>query len=194
MEKIWVPVIGYEWYYEVSNTWEIFSVERVLPYGIDWKHKRLIWWKNLSFGYVDWYKRVWLSNLWKTRSYLIHRIVYCSFNRIPLDFSWFNDNCILHINDNREDCGLDNLFIGSQKDNVQDMMLKWRHIKSKWQARMKLSFSDRDTILQERMNWKTFLEIWKISAVSAPTIFRIVKWHTWTKEREILLSSEKTTD
>jgi len=107
-----VRIIWYE-SYQVSDEWVVIS-----PFGKILKYWTAKWW----------YYRCWIG----TKQYLIHRIVYCSFNKIPLKFEWQRSNTvIMHINDIPSDNRLCNLKIWTQMDNIKDCISKWRNNKPK---------------------------------------------------------------
>lgn len=61
------------------------------------------------------------------RNYLVSRLVYCTFNNLPVAYDKVNkNNLICHKDDNPSNNNLDNLFIGTQKDNMQDCIKKNR--------------------------------------------------------------------
>lgn len=74
--------------------------------------------KEKGFDVGNGYKRVGIDN----RTYYIHRLVYCVFNDIDIN----GDFVIMHKNDNKTDNRLDNLMIGSQKENMHDAIKKGR--------------------------------------------------------------------
>lgn len=61
--KLYKNIPWYEWHYEVSNSWEVFSIKF-------WKKKELSRIKN-----KEWYLVVWLCKDWKVKIHRIHRLV-----------------------------------------------------------------------------------------------------------------------
>ncbi len=123
---------GYETSHQVSNLWNVRTVSRQF-----YVNKKLRSWeiKDISQKIsshlvkqtdVDWYKRVNLLG----KRYLVHRLVYMTFNGIPLEFKWQKSKTlVLHKNDIKYDNRLENLFLWTQYDNVLDMYSKWRQRK-----------------------------------------------------------------
>lgn len=187
--EIWKDIVWFEWKYQVSN---MGSVKR-LPY--EWTHTVKIWQSTfsrlrlskeriMSFSTVDWYKRVSFSIWWwKSKRYLVHRLVYCSFNEISIKFLWQCSNTlVLHKNDIRDDNRLENLFLGTQKDNVQDMINKWRHKRGVCLKR-KIWFSDVDKIKSLYKEVWNIFRIWEIYWVSGATISRVINNKIWKNEK-----------
>lgn len=123
MER-WKPIDGYEGYYEVSNQGRVRSLPRVQ------KNKRgqvrnyggkLL--GEEGFGYADkfGYRSVILCTNEKQIRYKIHRLVCDVFIR-PLS----DDEVVMHLNDNPGDNRIENLRIGSQKENLHDCIQKGR--------------------------------------------------------------------
>lgn len=104
MEEIerWVPVSGYERYYEVSNLGRVKRFDRKKIFK-GHKHKS---------GYIN------IKLTKDTRiSYSMHRLVYLSFNKLPLNYNGFID----HIDSNKLNNNLDNLRLcSSRKENASN--------------------------------------------------------------------------
>lgn len=178
MEEIRKDIKWYEWVYQVSNLWRVRSLDRV--YTINqkdrvWRNiivKRNKKWIILSFTNHQWYYR--LSIYWKW--YLVHRLVFCTFNNIPIDFMWHKSNTLVcHKNDIKTDNRLDNLFLWTQQDNVDDMIKKWRKVQWKME-RLKIWYEDIENIKSE---YKRLWSIYKVAPlfwVSYATISRVINW------------------
>lgn len=193
--EIWVDVSWYEWKYQVSNLWRVKS----LPYEYELNRMPRWWeksWKKMIYekryakerilptSDLDWYRRVHLSIWkWKSKCYLVHRIVYLSFNNLPLLWLWQKSKTlILHKNDIRDDNRLDNLFIWTQDDNIKDMMDKWRH--KNWVVRkVKIWFDDINKIKEKYAELKSIYKVAPLFWVSYSTISRAINWVNWNMEK-----------
>lgn len=198
MEEIRKPVVGYEWYYEVSNKWNVRSIERSLSkiqkkrWWWIFKYDYTVWWKILKQYHIWWYKRVSLTKDTVSKSYLLHRLVYCSFNLLPLEFKWF-DKVICHINDISHDNRIENLYLWTQKQNIEDAKRNWKfrwwRIAWTWkwwkptiqaiESRSKVTMDKANEIRSKYTNNDNLIEIWKIYWVSNATISRILSNKIW---------------
>ena len=119
MIEEWKPVIGYEWLYEISNLWKIYS----LP-------KKWSWWHNGKIVKLSrsgkWYSNLSLYKELKSISRMVHRLVAIHFipnpDNLPL---------VCHKDETLDENGLlynweDNLFWWTYSDNMKDMYKKWR--------------------------------------------------------------------
>lgn len=116
--EIWEDILWYEWLYQVSNLWNVKS----LPKKWSWWHNWKILKNNISWS---WRKIVMLrkNNLWKM--FYLHRLVAQAF-------LWLDINnpkiLVCHKDDNPLNNNIKNLFLWTSKDNIQDMIRKWRSI------------------------------------------------------------------
>lgn len=198
MQEVRKPVVGYEWYYEVSNLWNVRSIKRLLSkvqkkrWWWLFQYNYFVWGKNISQHNIWGYKRVWLTKDTVRKSYLVHRLVYCSFNELTLDFKWF-DKLVCHINDIWSDNKLNNLYLWTMKQNTQDCIRNWHfnwgakkwqwlwriHKKSSVELRSKVDMSIVNEIRSKYNNKNNLIEIWKIYWVSNATISRILSNKIW---------------
>jgi hypothetical protein len=124
MIEIWKDIPGYEELYAVSSYSRVKSYEktRVMNNGaIRVYPERILKPKRLKC-----YLRVSLFKFGKRNLQLVHRLVAEAFipnpNNLPL---------VCHKDDNPTNNLPDNLFWGTQKDNVEDCQRKGRHAKPK---------------------------------------------------------------
>lgn len=128
MEKeIWkeIPRLP-KWKYFVSN------LGRVKNWNV--KNRK---WRILKFESNHyWHQRIKLYGAgWKkdVRHYQVHRLVYCVFNNLDYDF-WLSDRMseskwlILHKDNNPLNNKLDNLYLWTQKDNMQQCIKDGRFV------------------------------------------------------------------
>lgn len=111
---IWKDIIGYEGYYKISNTGEVFAIERTVVqkngYIRTFPEKKAK--KHID---KDGYYIVLLSKNQKTQHVRLHRLLAIHFlenpNNLPI---------VRHLNDNKLDYRLENLSWGTGKDNSDD--------------------------------------------------------------------------
>jgi hypothetical protein len=125
MEEIWKDIKGYEGYYQVSSLGRIKSMPREITHSKNGIQKRMgcILLPSVS---KKGYNRVKLQINGFSKQALIHREVAKAFIPNPN-----NHPCVLHkiesfpCNDN-----IDNLWWGTNDDNIKDKMLKGRYKKN----------------------------------------------------------------
>ena len=123
--EIWKDIPWYEWLYQVSSMWNVSSCDRLKKHRIKWEY--LSKWKILSQNWI--YPKVYLYKEWIRKRSPIHRLVAQSF--LWLDIS-DTKTYVCHKDDNTNNNNVKNLFLWTCKDNVQDMIKKWRKNSSKW--------------------------------------------------------------
>lgn len=120
--EIWKDIKWYEWKYQVSNYGRVKSFTNNRHWVLDNK------WKILK----PWKRRWWYSavNLWKLneyKSYLTHRLVWQSFLWLDINNSKI---FVCHKNelliDGELDNSVNNLFLWTHQDNMNDMVKKGR--------------------------------------------------------------------
>ncbi len=95
--------------YEVKREWKgnYFFPEKTVKHTLDRQ---------------TWYVKVMMrNNKGKRCNLLLHRVLFCTFNNMK-----YTDKTVVicHLNDDRTNNGLDNLYAGTQKDNMDDVKLK----------------------------------------------------------------------
>ena len=93
--------------------------------------------------------------------------------------------CVLHKCDNPACVNPRHLFLGTQKDNMQDAVLKWRK-SGPHNGRTKLTWPQVDTIrLLFQMGWSGY-RLAKFFGVNYKTIWQILKGKTWKEPAEVM--------
>jgi len=104
--------------------------------------------------------------------YQAHRLVYCTFNDINLEFTGMNTvNCVCHKDDNPLNNRLENLFIATQAGNIKDMDSKGRRV---FRANV---IEDKEKFILLRDSGYTQDEIAKEIGCSKITVQRFSKKH-----------------
>jgi hypothetical protein len=115
----WLPVVGYEGYYEVSDHGRVRSVERIVD-GYRGKNTHLVRSRIMKPGrhQKGGHLLVYLSKLGKVKGFGVHTLVLTAFiGPCPPGL-----NCCRHFPDrNPENNHLDNLQWGTWKENSRDM-------------------------------------------------------------------------
>ena len=131
MKEIWkeIPWLP-KWKYFVSN------LGRVKNWNVKTRK-----WKILKFeSNRYWHQRVKLYWAWggkDVKHYQVHRLVYCVFNNLDYNF-WLYKNIsksiwlVCHKDNNPLNNKIDNLYMWTQKENMQQCNEEWRMIIPKW--------------------------------------------------------------
>lgn len=164
MDEIWKPVVNYEGYYEVSNKGNVRSVDRYIRTG---KYYFLIFLKGKNLK-VNLRKRdnrrfVNLKKHGSSNKKQISKLVAESFiGKIPNGFY------VLHKNDDLSDDSLDNIYIGTPKENSRDCKIngKERYCYGNKHGLNKLSKEQIKNILKMKNENITQREIGEIFNIS----------------------------
>jgi hypothetical protein len=178
VNEIWVPVSEYEGLYDVSN---YAKVRRVSDQKII--NARPLDAKKGLFGS---YLRCYLRKDNKGRSVFLHRLVYCSFNKISLKFMGQKTKTLVcHKDDNPQNNALDNLFLGDRNDNFNDMIKKGRWLpKLKRGEDVNTNVLNESTVYEIRKNYVKLLnnyyrEVSEKHGTSTNNIREICDGTTW---------------
>lgn len=117
--EIWRDIPWYEWYYKVSNLWNIYSFRK------KWLLKERI---------TIWYAYVALSKNFIRKEYRNSRLVAQSFLWLDIEFTDAKTSmCVCHKDDNPRNNNVNNLFLWTNRDNVIDKIKKWRWNYNSWE-------------------------------------------------------------
>lgn len=122
-QEVWKDIPWYEWKYQAST----FGNIRSLNYKRTWVCKNLI--QCIS---NKWYNHVWLRKLWIYKMHRVSRLIWYTFMWLEPFKNYKKSMCVCHKDDNKTNNRLDNLFLWTNQDNVNDMIKKWRKKSFKW--------------------------------------------------------------
>lgn len=147
--EIWKSVIGYEGYYEVSNLWNIKSINRII--NAKCGSVRLSKWKLLK-PWVDsfWRKIIVLSKGNKQWTVFVSRLVWQAFLWLKLNNKHM---LVCHKDDNPSNNEINNLFLWTNQDNYDDMVSKGRR-KLRW-----LNYSN-TSLIKLNVTYKSLRILW----------------------------------
>jgi hypothetical protein len=150
--EIYKDVIWYEWLYQVSNLWNVKCLKAF--WNKYWTLNKEIISKNTVL-----YWRRWLRKNWKIKRFLTSRLVAQAFHWLDI-----NDKTILvcHKDDNPANNRTDNLFLWTQKDNMQDALNKnsKEYLFKKW-----INHPNSKQVLQYSLNWDFIKKWWWIREI-----------------------------
>ena len=175
--EIWKDIPIYKWFYQASNLWEVRSLDRYVL----WRrgNQQIKKWKILKkqIRWI-WYYAVDISIKWKIKSVLIHRLVASTFLWLDLKNTKIK---VCHNDDNPLNNKLDNLFLWTQKDNIQDMFKKWRQHNRQWENWWNSKLKKEEVIEIKRLlkEWGSQQKIAKRYNVWQQLISLINTWKRW---------------
>lgn len=163
--EIWKDIKWREGLYRISSIWRVFSVrsDQILKLRTD-----RCWYKEAKF----------ILNS-KERVYRVNRLVYFTFKWWDINYyNPYKKTLVCHLNDVRDDDRVENLFLWSQKDNVRDMIIKWRYYRGN-KSWNKLKSLIKQTILIRAIHktWNyTHSSLWNKFNLWRLHIWRIIRW------------------
>lgn len=173
----------YNWLFQVSNFWDVKKKTRKINMNRPDKYwndvfRIVRWWISKQYN-LHWYRRVAIKN----KQLLVHRLVYCTFNNLSLEFKWQKTKTLIcHKNDIKWDNRLENLFLWTQYDNVQDCINKWRDYHPKipvekrhWKINLNIARKIRKHYTKSNNIYKT-AEVFDISYWSVSRIVNHKQW------------------
>jgi len=172
--ETWKDIKWYEWYYQISSLWRVKSLDKYVKTNIKNVWKRLLKWKILKrLEHKWWYWYCDLSVNWKVKRLRLNR-------RVAEAFKWFDINrkdlVVCHYDDNPRNDRIDNLFIGTQKDNIQDCIKKWRRYINRSMLWKFWELHPRSKkVCQFNINW-TFKQTWN-SIADAVRELKLSQWN-----------------
>lgn len=87
--------------------------------------------------------------------------------------------CVCHTCDNRACCRPDHLFLGTQRENMEDKCRKGRHARGASHGRAKLTSENVERIRADRCAGRTYAEIAAELGMSVRQIARIARGEHW---------------
>jgi hypothetical protein len=168
MDERWLPVLGFEGRYEVSDRGRVRSLDRVVVAGNQrrrWKGRILVG------GWSHGYPQVILgAGTWRT----VHRLVVEAFiGPIPDGMQ------VRHLDGNPANNHLSNLAIGTQAENTQDRVAHGTMPRGERNPRAKLTADVVRSIRAQRSNGRTIRSLAAEYGVAVVTVSRIVRNVSW---------------
>jgi len=154
--ETWLPVVGYEGSYEVSDQGRVKSIARTVDKGsrgVQQVKERLLSQKNKR-GYRE--VNLWING--KGRSEEVHRLVLQAF------IGPRPDGCVCrHLNGTRSDNRLSNLQWGTPLENSADTKLHGMHVEGSRHPNAKLTEAQVATLRASSEPLAAWAERWGVS-------------------------------
>ncbi len=174
MEEIWKDIKDYEGLYQVSNLGRVKSVERIktIPPNKTYTQKSFI---MKPYYHYNGYPIITLSKNGIRFKDVVHRIVAKHFIENPENYKY-----VCHKDDNPLNNKADNLYWGTQQDNMNDKVSKNRQQKGE---NVKFSKLNNEKIKEIRNMYEkgkiTHKEIGRIYDISTSCITEIINLKSW---------------
>jgi ureidoglycolate hydrolase len=169
MNEIWKDIKRYEWLYQVSSLWRV----KTLSIKGSKKDRIMTWCKNRWYIIVSFSK----NNIPNKRKFSVHRLVAQAFLWLDIDSLVL---VVCHKDDNKSNNTVENLFIGTQADNIQDCVNKWRQVRWEKNRAAKLTNNNVIDIRKALKAWRSCKDIAQYYPVHFKSIEEIKYWNTWT--------------
>lgn len=162
------PISNYQWLYEVSNMWQIKSLQKILKTCGWWyrTQKELIKKQQLE---KNGYYSIQLSNKDWYSKFSVHRLVAEAFLPNP-----DNKRTVNHINWIRNDNRLENLERMTYSQNSKDWFNRWRKPTCHWTGKFWKDNPWSKKVNQYTLDW-VFIKTFDWISDAA----RSVWWHSW---------------
>jgi hypothetical protein len=173
-KEIWKDVVWYEWLYQISNFWHSRRLWKII---IDNRVKRFVRWRILRDTTTNlWYIINTLTKDWKQKKYLRSRLVAQAFHWLDINNKKIY---VCHKDDNPLNNRVDNLFLWSQKDNMQDKVDKNRQ--TKWEDTHLSSITNNQAkeVIRQLKKWKKIFQVSNELWISYNIVRHIKAWNSW---------------
>lgn len=171
MQEIWKDIPWYEWLYQVSNLWNVKSLER---YKQNYSKKQLVKEKIKNiFDNWKWYKIVSLYKNNKSELLYIHRLVISAFLQ-----NSENKKQVNHKDWDKSNNKLENLeWCSCQENQKHKIKVLWYKHPKWWNSKLSVPIN------QYSLNWD-FIKTWPwireaerwLWYHKATNIYRVCKW------------------
>jgi hypothetical protein len=116
-DERWLPVVGFEGFYEVSDQGRVRSVDRTVPYR-DGRKDKFYPGRIRKTSLTRGYPALMLKAAGRRWNVYVHVLVCEAFHGLRLDPS----HEVRHLNGTRTDNRSENLVWGTRAENMQDMI------------------------------------------------------------------------
>lgn len=173
MEEIWENIVWYEWYYQISNLWNVKSIDR---FRKNWNIWYIQIWKPIKKEECKGYLRVSLCKFWNIKRIQVHRLVAQAFIPNPENKPQVN-----HINWIKTDNRVENLeWVTCSENSIHSIHILWNESRRKvkiWQYDLQWNFiKEFDSITSAG---KSLWIKWSNISWCCKWIYKTSKWFIW---------------